>query len=370
MSKNIASASLVVVVLALWLASGQFGAAESKANETETASTPVVEEQVPASRTERVRVSVIDAEPRTRQVVLRGRTESKRIVDVKAEISGNVVSRPVERGMEVAKGDLLCEVAIDDREVALEEAKAAFETARIEHEGSLRLEGQGLLSDVAIANSEARQEAARANLHRQELNLARTRIEAPFAGVIEDLHMNVGDYAVPGAACATLIDLDPMLVIADVSEGEVESLNRGQTVSGLTTNGRNLEGTVSFVGKQSDATTRTYPVEITVANADYSIRSGLTVTLRIGVEQIDAHKISPSLLSLNDAGQMGVRILDESNRVVFKPVTIIEDGVDGMWITGLPGTVNLITVGQEYVALGDIVEPVLNTDAKGQVAGL
>jgi multidrug efflux system membrane fusion protein len=318
----------------------------------------------------RVRVSVIDSQPRTRHVVLRGRTQSKRSVEVKAEIAGKVVWRPVERGMQVAKGDLLCEVAIDDRQVALREARAAFETARIEHQGSLKLEKQGLLSDVAVANSQARQEAARAHLHRQELNLARTRIVAPFAGVVEQLHMHDGDYAVPGAPCATLIDLDPMLVLAHVTEAEVDSLVQDQAVSGLTINGRQLTGSVSFVGKQSDPVTRTYPVEITVDNRNYSIRSGLTVTLRIGVDVVPAHQISPSLLALNDAGDLGIRILDGSNRVIFEPVEILEDGAEGMWITGLPDTTSLITVGQEYVALGEVVEPVYNSADKDQVAGL
>ena len=370
MSKNILSASIVVVVLALWLGSGKLPTTQVEDAQPESghAYDPVAHSQ--NRELDRVRVAVIGSESRTRQVVLRGRTQSKRSVDVKAEITGSVVSRPVERGMQVSQGDLLCEVAIDDREVALQEARAAFETARIEHEGSIKLKKQGLLSNVAIANSEARQQAARAHLHRQELNLARTLIVAPFAGVVEELHMNVGDYAEPGAPCATLIDLDPMLVTAQVTEAEVESLLRDQTVSGVTTTGRELAGSVSFVGKRSDPVTRTYPVEITVDNSDYSIRSGLTVALRIGVEDVPAHQISSSLLSLNDNGQMGIRILDASNRVLFQPVEILEDGTDGMWITGLTGNVNLITVGQEYVAIGDIVDPVFIGEGEDQVASL
>ncbi len=370
MSKNIISASIVAVSLALWLGSGQLPATQVEADQPESRSQAQSAPVAADGDISRVRVSVIDSESRTRHVTLRGRTESKRIVDVKAEIAGSVVSRPVERGMQVSQGDVLCEIAIDDREVSLQEARAAFQTARIEHQGSLKLKKQGLLSDVAIANSEARQEAARAHLHRQELNLARTSIVAPFDGVVEELQMNVGDYAAPGAACATLIDLDPMLVLADVTEAEVDSLMQNQAVAGLTATGRELNGSVSFIGKQSNPVTRTYPVEITVDNQDYSIRSGLTVTVRIGVEDVPAHQISPSLLTLNDAGRMGLRILDASNRVVFQAVEILEDGAAGTWITGLPHTVNLITVGQEYVAIGDIVEPVYSTAGQDQVAGL
>ena len=242
MSKNLISASLVAVALALWLGSGYLQSAPSDHKQT-SANTPSATSTgtILADVNNRVRVSMITAEPRRRQVVLRGRTESKRIVDIKAEISGAIVSRPVERGTYVNKGDLLCEIAVEDRHAALQEAEAALQTAGIEHQGSLKLKKQDLLSDVAIATSEARLEAARARVHRQALNLARTRIEAPFSGVVENLHMNIGDYATPGASCATLIDLDPMLVAARVTEAEVDYLSRAQRVSGYTATGRELQ---------------------------------------------------------------------------------------------------------------------------------
>lgn len=370
MPNNFISASIVAAALVLWLGSGIFSNTTPASQSGDSMSLGQVALPAGERALSKVRVAVIKSEPRTRELVLRGRTQSKRTVDVKAEVSATVVSRPAERGMRVSKGDLLCELAVDDRAVALKEARAALETSRIEQRGSLELKKQGLLSDVAIANAEARLEAAKAQVHRQELSLAKTRIAAPFDGVVETLQMNEGDYAVAGAACATLIDLDPMLVVAHVTEAEVDSLLQRQAVSGVTATGRELAGSVSFVGTQSDPATRTYPVEITVDNQDYSIRSGLTVELHIGLEKVPAHQISPSLLTLNDAGQKGIRILDASNRVVFKAVEIIEDGSEGMWISGLPSTANLITVGHEFVAVGDIVEPVFSTKGKDRVAGL
>jgi multidrug efflux system membrane fusion protein len=365
MSKNFISASLVAAGLLLWLGSGLF--LDDPAPQEHPA-IAFQEQPTTVKDLNQVRVEVIQAESRTRFLVLRGRTESKRMVEVKAEISGKVVSRPVERGMQVAKGRLLCEVAVDDREVAVADAQAAFEDARIEHEGSLKLKQEGLLSEIAIAGSYARQEAARAQLHRQKLNLQRTRITAPFDGVVEDLQMNTGDYAVPGAACATLIDLDPMLIRADVTEAEVEKLSVGDHISGRTSVGRELTGLVTFVGKQSDPVTRTYPVEITVENSDYSIRSGLTVNVRIEVGEVQAHQVSPALLTLGDSGELGVRTLDQSQRVVFYTVRIIEDGAAGVWITGLPASTHLITVGQEFVSAGELVEPIYIDEAGAQVA--
>lgn len=373
MSKNIISASIIAVVLLLWLGSGVFF------GEAPPSEHPAVAEEVtPAvgagtggsanSRLTQVRAEVIRSESRTRFLVLRGRTESKRMVEVKAEVAGKVISRPVERGARVVTGDLLCEVAVDDRAAAVAEAQAAVEDASIEYEGSLKLKEQGLQSQTAIAGSAARLEAARAQLRRQTLNLERTRITAPFGGVVEDLHMNTGDYAVPGAPCATLIDLDPMLVRADVTEAEVESLALGDRVAGTASTGREIEGAVTFVGKQSDPVTRTYPVEMTVENADYSIRSGLTVSVRIGLDEVQAHQISPALFTLSDEGEIGVRTVDAANTVVFHAVHIIEDSPEGVWVTGLPPTTRLITVGQEFVTAGEIIQPVYANQAGGQAA--
>lgn len=368
MSKNIISASMVAALLMLWLGSGVFVEDTQATPELAVTVSGPLPDDIHDTQLSKVRVIVMRAEERTRTVVLRGRTETKRSVEVTAEIAGQVVSRPVERGTQVSRGQLLCEIAVDDRKVAVEEARAGYEQARIEYAGSLKLAEQGLLSEVAIASSEARQEAARAQLRRHELNLERTRITAPFDGVVEQLHLDAGDYAMPGASCATLIDLDPMLVVAHVTEQEVESLQQGSVVKGSSRTGQTIEGQLSFIGRQSDPVTRTYPVEITVDNGDYSLRSGLTVNVSVGLGQVKAHRITPSLLTLGDDGSMGIRTLDDTNRVVFSAVEIVEDGPQGLWITGLPGIVNLITVGQEYVTVGERVEPIYIGSAQDQIA--
>jgi multidrug efflux system membrane fusion protein len=365
MSRNVISAAIVSALLLLWIGSGLF--VTNAHSQSPAASDPAPFGVEPAGLS-KVRVATMTSELRTRHVTLRGRTASKRVVEVKAEIAGKVISRPVERGQRVSQGQLLCELTVDDREVAVAEARAAFEQARIEHAGSLKLGREGLLSEVAIASSEARQEAARADLHRQELNLERTRITAPFDGVIEHLHLNAGDYATAGASCATLIDLNPMLVLAHVTETEVESLQLGSTVLGSTRTGREIRGQLSFIGKQSDPVTRTYPVEITVDNGDYGLRSGLTVNVRAVLDQVQAHLVASSLLTLGDNGAIGIRTLDAENRVEFTEINVIEDAPNGIWITGLPDTANLITVGHEYVTIGQLVEPTYRRDTTDRIA--
>ena len=357
MRKNLFTALLIGVALTVWLLSGIiFG--ESPVTDHATLSNVNIERKAQGQlRIAQVRAEVRHAQPRKRFLTLRGRTQSKRIVDVKAELAGKVIARPIERGARVVQGDLLCQLALDDRQVALTQMQSALQEAKIEHDGSLKLNAQGLQSQTAIARSEAALESARANLRRAQLNLERTRILAPFDGLVERLPLNIGDYATKGSLCATVIDLDPMLITADVTEAEVGYVELGTLVLGYTSLGEEIQGQMTFVGKQSDPLTRTYSVEATVENADYSVPSGLTTSVRIELNEVWAHRVSPALFTLDDAGAMGVRLIDQDNRVVFYPAEVIEDTAQGAWITGLPRVVNLITVGQEFVLAGQLVEP-------------
>ncbi len=288
--------------------------------------------------------------------MLRGKTVSKQTASVSTEISGIVVSRPVERGARVSEGQVLCEIAIDDRAALVTEAMATLTQAEIEHDGALALQGENLLAEAQVAQSAARLESAKANLLRRELDLSRTTVTAPFSGVIETQPLVVGDLARVGDVCATLINLDPILVEVFISERDVGALRLGEAASARTSTGHYLEGTITFVGSQSDDLTRTYLAEITVPNPDYQIRAGLTAVVDLLGETVKAHRVSPSLFTLNDAGALGLRTINRENRVEFHPVAILEDSSDGTWVIGLPERTRLITVGHEFVAEGQIVD--------------
>ncbi len=87
----------------------------------------------------------------------------------------------------------------------------------------------------------------------------------------------------------------------------------------------------------------------------------MTAVTKLELAAEKAHKISPAILTLNDAGQVGIRAVDENNKTVFYPVKVLGGEQDGMWIGGLPDEVVAITVGQEYVSDGELVQPVFET---------
>jgi len=103
-------------------------------------------------------------------------------------------------------------------------------------------------------------------------------------------------------------------------------------------------------------------VEITIDNADDELRSGTTAEARIPLEPVKVHKLSPGVLTLADTGEVGVRTVDADGRVAFRPVDIAMQDREGFWVTGLPETVSVITVGQDYVVEGQIVDPVKDSE--------
>jgi multidrug efflux system membrane fusion protein len=81
--------------------------------------------------------------------------------------------------------------------------------------------------------------------------------------------------------------------------------------------------------------------------------------MRIGAGSGPAHLVPVSTLVLDSAGRQGVRYVLADGRVAFSPVTIVEETHEGVWVTGLSGPVQLITVGQSYVADGQKVRVAL-----------
>ena len=354
------TAALIAAVLCAWLASGVLHTAENApANPSSLADQNRAQSRVDedASPT-RVRVTVMDASTRNRLIKVRGKTENKRTVTSRVELSGTIVERPVERGTVVAKNDLLCRISLEDRQVALIEAQEALNQARIEYKGAISLRKKGYNSEAAIAGAKSRLASAKANLSRRQLSIAKLEVRAPFDGIVETVHREIGDYIKPGDGCATVVDMDPILLVGQVSEADVIHLALGQPATGFLRNGESVTGPVSFIGQQNDPATRTYDVEIQLSNPDLKLRSGVTTEIHIPVESILAQKISPALLSLDDLGVLGIRTIDQNNIVNFNPIEILSDAPDGIWVSGLPNRSAIITTGQALVTEGERVDPV------------
>jgi multidrug efflux system membrane fusion protein len=307
-----------------------------------------------------VRAARITAQTYTENVRVRGRTQAFRMVEVRAEQSGRVVATPALRGARVNTGDVLCEIAVDNRQADLDEAISRREQTRLEFTASQDLQRQGLQSQVALAQTKAAYDSAVAAVERATLALENTRIKAPFDGVVETRPVEIGDLLDRGGVCATVMDDDPMLLVGLVPEQDIGKIALGAAVNASLLTGEQVTGTVTYVGRAADAQSRSYRIEVEVSSDSPSIRDGITTEVLIAASQVQAHLIPASALTLDDNGSVGVKLLAADNRVVFAPVQIIGDDPTqvngGIWVSGLPVQANLITHGQELVFPGQRVE--------------
>src|SRR5262249_19780329 len=190
------------------------------------------------------------------------------------------------------------------------------------------------------------------------LDTGNTAIHAPFAGVGEERRVEIGDFTDMGDKIARIVDLDPVLVVAQVSERDVDKIRVGMPGSARLVTGETVNGKVRFVGSAADAKTRTFRVELEVPNPPRAIVQGVSAELHLPVADLPAHRVSPAILTLAENGDVGVKTIGPGNTVEFHAVTIVATGADGVWLAGLPPTVTFITVGQDFVTAGQKVEPV------------
>lgn len=230
-------------------------------------------------------------------IKLKATTESEARVNVKAKTSGEVVKIGAKQGEFVEKDDVLCSLGI--------------------------------------------------------VELNRTEVKAPFSGYLEQI-VKPGNFLERGQVCATIIQLDPITFIAEVPEFNINNVKTGQEVTLDLITGETVNGKLTFVSKSASTSTRTFKVESQVKNDSGQIRDGITSEMTIKIEKILAHQISPSILILNDAGKLGVRSV-ENNIVIFYEVVILEDSASGLWVSGIPENLDLITQGQGFVEDGQKV---------------
>ena len=346
-------AGVVGLAAAGWIASGQIQKTESAAPPGAPAAETSVEAPLP-----QVRVRTQTADRRAAEIVLRGRTEAVRAVDLRAETRGTVSEIMVEKGAQVTEGDVLLQMSQDDRLARLRQAKALLEQRQIEYDAAAQLSTKGYRSDTAVAEARAQLEVAKAEVAAMEIDIAYTTVHAPFDGVVDARLAEIGDFLDVGDSIATIVDLDPILVIGQISERDVGHIHVGAPGTAHTVNGVALHGKVRYISAVADELTRTFRVELEIPNPSRQIVQGLSTEMRLPLAPMAAHLVSPAILTLADDGTMGVKLVGESGMVEFHPATIIADGPEGVWLAGLPPQATFITVGQEFVVEGQKVDAV------------
>ncbi|MEM7067819.1 MAG: efflux RND transporter periplasmic adaptor subunit [Pseudomonadota bacterium] len=352
-------AILITVAIGIWMYGGELkigGQSDSGQTATiaEEDSTPKEVEAAP------FKVSYLEIFPikREQTVNMRGRTKAEAVIAVRAETGGVLEKRLVNRGDQVNTGDLVCVLDQGSRQAALASAQARVEQAKGEYEANKLLKEKGFATATKMRQMLFDLNAAKAQLKQAEIELARTEVRANATGVVQDPIAEVGDVLGASSTCVTLVDSDPMYFVGQLSERSINFVQTGMTANIALVTGETVSGKVNYIAPAADAQTRTFRTEIQLDTSEAKIRDGLSASAAIDLPEKDAIRISPSWLTLADNGQVGVKIVDAESKVAFVPIEILAQTNQGFWVEGIEAGSKVITLGQEYVISGELVEAV------------
>ena len=342
-------ATIIFSVIVIYVTAGSLLNGASEANGTPGEVATEVEEELFL-----VSARQLNAQDYIENVQVRGRTEALKSVALKAEVSGKIVSTPVFKGDRVRAGQTICEIAPNAKKANLAKAAALATQRQLQYNAALELSKKGFRSDTQVATAKAELDSANAGVRQAQVELDQTSIKAPFAGLVNERPAELGDLLQVGGTCAVLLTDDPYLVVGEVSDRQVGRIKQGQSATVELTTGETLEGKVRYVSSAARLETRTFRVEIEVRNPELNLRDGITANILIPVESAKAHFLTPSLLTLKDDGAVGIRIV-EDDTVKFYTVTIAGNDSKGLWVKGLPDSIQLIITGQNFVTEGQKV---------------
>jgi membrane fusion protein (multidrug efflux system) len=235
-------------------------------------------------------------------LALTGVLSSNERTDLAANATGRVVKTFVERGDHVAQGAILAQ--LDARSAALSRAEAeANVNSAAEQLKNVRADCQryvSLLAKGAITQQEydkqttscqtqaSSEEAARVRAAQAVQTLTDSAIRAPFAGVIAERFVHVGDYVHADTRVVTLLVDDPLRLELTVPEANIGSVHPGLAVSFETValQGRVFTAIVKYMGGEIREATRDLVVEAVTDNHDHALLPGMFVTAKLPVGEV------------------------------------------------------------------------------------
>jgi multidrug efflux system membrane fusion protein len=325
-----------------------------------------VDETYPIS-TDKISLVAVAVSPSTAENVTKffsaeGQALPDRETSIRAETTGSIREVLVSKGDTVMAGDIIARFDIVQNEADLNRAQEELVRAQREFDNAEALVGRGVATNDRLSQARATLASAQASVTSAQKAFENSEITAAFGGRVEALDVNTGEFVAAGSEIGRIVDNTPLTVTMQVPQQSLHNIVAGAKADVTFITGEELTGTVDFVGTSADAATRTFLAEITVENDDGAVPAGVSAQIRIPIGDTTAHFLSPAILSLGTDGTLGVKTVDADNKVVFTAVTIERAQTDGVWVSGLPDAVDIITIGQGYVNNGETVDPKSETE--------
>lgn len=348
------AALAVTIGFAAWIATGEFSSVGSAQSEADAK--PATEEVKVPART--VAVATPPRLQHARAIRISGQTEADQRAALAVRSGGIIDQLPVKQGDRVKAGDLILRLADEEKAAAVEMAKAVLGQRQAEWEAAERLNKAGSTPKLQLELARSQLATAKSQLEAMVADLARNEVRAPFDGLIDRVDVEQGAMIMQGTQVATIIKLDPVIGVGEVSERDLRFLRKGEEAEVRLVNGETVKGTLRYISRDATAATRTFRVEVAIPNPDEAIPAGMTAEVVLRTEPVDAVALPRSVVTLSVTGDLGIRAIDKDNKVDFYPIDLVDDTPRGLVLGGIPADARIIVAGQDLVKEGDVVNPV------------
>jgi membrane fusion protein, multidrug efflux system len=349
-------AALVVLAgFAGWVVTGEFSSVGSAQNEA--AQKPAATEQ-PKAPLRTVAVITPQRLMHARAIRISGHTEAEKRVTLATRVMGVIQDLPVKQGQRVERGDLVLRLDAEDKKAAIRMAESVVTQRQAEFDAAERLVSGGNAPKLQADQTRAALATAKSQLESAKAELAQYEIYAPYNGLIDRVPVQRGSTILAGAEVATLINLDPLLAIGEVSERDLRYLKLGDTADIKLVGGTTVKGTLRYISRDASSATRTFRIEVAIPNENKELPAGMSAEITLLAEAADAVMLPRSVVTLSGDGDLGIRAVDKDDKVVFFPIDLVDDTPNGLVLAGIPADARVIVAGQDLVTEGNEVKPV------------
>ena len=328
------------------------GGAEANDSKSETDRKISEIPAVPAAKGTRVETAVLGTSDAVLQLKLPGEVKGSRDALLGTAMGGFVEAVLVSEGQKVSGGQALVKIDTRTQQLRVDQAKAQYEQANKELE---RAEGLGArLSEAALDNARTQTKLAKLGLQSAELQLSRSVITAPFAGVVAQMDLEPGEIAGPGSPVVRLVKLTPVSVSLSVSDRDVVALREGLDVK-VSSDARSgiLDGRIKHISPAASLKTRSFVVEIEVPNKDGSLLPGMIAHVSLSSSLGADTLVVPQDYLVTRLDGLGV-FVEEEGVARWRPVrpgAIIGDQI--VLSEGVSVGDRVVVTGQRELAEGD-----------------
>ncbi|MGI6856465.1 efflux RND transporter periplasmic adaptor subunit [Mesorhizobium sp. 1B3] len=346
------AALAVTIGFAAWIATGKFSSVGSAQAEAE-AKAAAAEEPKPVTRT--VAVATPPRIMHARAIRISGQTEADQRATLAVRAGGIIDRLPVKQGDRVKAGDLILMLAAEEKTAAVEMARAVLAQRQAEWDAAERLAKTGSTPKLQLEIARSALATAKSQFEAASAELARNEVRAPFDGLVDRVDVELGSMIMQGASVATILKLDPIIGVGEVSERDLRQLRKGEEAEVHLVNGEKVKGTLRYISQDASAATRTFRVEVAIPNPERAIPAGMTAEIILRSQPVEAVALPRSVVTLSVSGDLGIRAVGPDNKVAFYPIDLVDDTPRGLVLGGIPADARIIVAGQDLVTEGDVV---------------